>query len=162
MIESGSRGVLEKLLPVLTRWFGDVEIDIVTCFADQPKGFNGTVFNVNEYGGPAGRDRLFSDLAGRNYQLAGVLATGDPIMTKWKWWLAYRLPAKIFIVNESSEFFWCDWGNLKHISALALQRSGFGASAIPALVRLAFLPVTVLLLVIYAAAVHLRRAIRLL
>lgn len=161
LIESGSRSVLEKLLPALSRTFGNVEIDVVTCFEGQPKGGTGTIFNIHEYGGPSGRNRLLADLAQRNYQIAGLLSTGDSIMTKWKWWLAYKLPAKFLIVNKNSDFFFCDWGNFKQIGELALTHAGLArASAIPTLGRLASLPLCVAFLTAYAAIVHLRRRLR--
>ncbi len=163
LIESGSRGVIERLLPFLPGAFGDVEIDLVTCYVDQPAGFTGRVFNVNEYGGPSGRDRLLADLSARDYQLTGVLCSGEPIMTKWKWWLAWKLPVKVFIINENADFFWCDWSHFNVVWNFALERSGLtGAAAVPALARLLFLPVTVSFLLAYAGAVHLRRRIRLL
>lgn len=163
LIESGSRSVLEKLLPVLSSTFGNVEVDVVTCFEGQPKGVTGTIFNIHEYGGPSGRNRLFADLAQRDYQLAGLLSTGDSIMTKWKWWLAYKLPAKFLIVNENSDFFFCDWGNFRQIQGLMLNRAGLAdASVLPTLGRLAVLPLSVAFLATYAAIVHLRRGLRLL
>lgn len=163
LIESGSRGVVEKLLPVLPAVFGDVEIDLCTCYVDQPAGFGGRVFNINEYGGPAGRDKLLADLAARNYQFTGILCTGEPIMTKWKWWLTWKLPAKVFIINENADFFWCDWSHFGVVWNFALERAGLtGAAAVPALARLLFLPFTVSFLLAYAGAVHLRRKVRLL
>ena len=27
-------------------------------------------------------------------------------MTKWKWLIALRIPAKVFIVNENGDYFW--------------------------------------------------------
>ena len=163
LIESGSRGVIEKLLPLLPGAFGHVEIDLVTCYVDQPAGFTGRVFNVNEYGGPSGRDRLLADLAVRDYQLTGLLCTAEPIMTKWKWWLAWKLPVKVFIINENADFFWCDWSHFGVVWNFALERAGLtGAAAVPALARLLFLPVTVSFLLAYAGTVHLRRRLRLL
>ncbi|MEO5923437.1 MAG: hypothetical protein ABIR70_06390 [Bryobacteraceae bacterium] len=162
LIESGSRGVIEKLLPLLPGAFGEVEIDLVTCYVDQPTGFTGRVFNVNEYGGPSGRDRLLADLTARDYQLAGVLCSGEPIMTKWKWWLAWKLPTKVFIINENADFFWCDWSHFNVVWNFALERAGLtGAAAVPALARLIFLPFSVSFLLAYAGAVHLRRRLRL-
>lgn len=153
--------MLEKLLPALPHIFGNVEIDIVTCFAGEPRDVNGTVFNIHKYGGPSGRDRLFADLNSRSYRLAGILSTGEPIMTKWKWWLAYKLPVKVFVINENADFFWCDWGHARVVRNFALMRVGFsGTSAVPAIARLIFLPITATFLLSYAAAVHLRRRLR--
>lgn len=163
LIESGSRETLERLLPRLPGAFGEPEIDLVTCYAGQPKNFAGRIFNINEYGGPAARERLLADLAARDYQLTGMLCTGEPIMTKWKWWLIWKLPSKAFIVNEGADLFWLDRLHLNYLGMLALDRAGLtGSAAVPALARLAFLPFTVTFLLSYAAAVHLRRKLRLL
>ena len=104
--------------------FGDVEIDLCTCYVDQPAGFTGRVFNINEYGGAAGRDKLLADLAARNYSIAGILCSGEPIMTKWKWWLTWKLPAKVFIINENADFFWVDWRHRKLMRQFVLTRAG--------------------------------------
>lgn len=162
LIESGSRSVLEKLLPALPRIFGNVEIDIVTCYAGEPKHFNGTLFSIHKYGGPSGREQLFADLSVRDYRLTGILSTGEPIMTKWKWWLGAKLPSKIFVINENADFFWCDWGHLGNMRSFALSRAGLtGTAAVPAVARLIFLPFTATFLLAYAGAVHLRRRLRL-
>lgn len=162
LIESGSRSVLEKLLPAIPRILGDVEIDIVTCYGGEPKYFNGMLFNIHKYGGPSGREQLLADLSVRDYRLIGILSTGEPIMTKWKWWLGAKLSSKIFIINENADLVWCDWGNIRKMGSLALSRAGLmGTAVVPAIVRLIFLPATAAFLVAYAAAVHLRRRLRL-
>jgi hypothetical protein len=163
LIESGSRDIILKLLPLLPGVFGAVEIDLLTCYAEPPAAFAGRVFNIHDYGGPAGRGQLLADLLARDYQLAGLLCSGEPVLTKWKWWLAWKLPVKVFIINENADFFWCDWSHLGVVWNFALDRAGLtGASAVPALARLLFLPVTVAFLLAYASAVHLRRRMRLL
>ncbi len=97
----------------------------------------------------------------RNYELVGVLCTGEPIMTKWKWWLAWKLPSKVFIANENADFFWCDWSHFHVVWNFAMDRAGLtGGAAVPALARLLFLPFTVLFLLTYAGSVHLRRRVR--
>jgi hypothetical protein len=166
LIESGARSVVDTLLPVLPKVFAHeghhIEIDLVTCYAEPPAHFTGRVFNINDYGGPASRDTLLADLHARDYQLAGILCTGVPIMTKWKWWLAWKIPAKVFIVNENADFFWCDWAHMKIVWDFALDRAGLtGPAAVPALARLVFLPFTVAFLLTYAGFVHLRRKLRL-
>jgi len=141
----------------------DVEIDLVTCYAGEPAGFRGRVFNVNDHGGGEGRKALWSELAQRNYCAAGVLCTAVPIMTKWKWWLAYKVPAKIFIINENADYFWLDRVHLTQLRKFVTHRLGIsGSAAVPSLVRLIFFPVTLAYLLVYAGTVHLRRKIRLL
>ena len=164
MIESGPRPVIERVILHMRDLFGaDVEIDLVTCYAGEPAGFRGRVFNVNDYGGAAGRDKLCADLAQRNYCAAGVVCAAVPIMTKWKWWLAFKLPVKIFIINEGADYFWLDRGHIRQLRQFVSHRLGItGAAAAPALVRVLCFPLTFTYLLLYAGSVHLRRKIRLL
>jgi hypothetical protein len=162
LIESGSRQLIERVLPPLRSMFGDqVEIDLVTCYPGVPEGFQGKVYRISEYGGPAGRGELMSALAARGYSIAGVLCSSEPIMTKWKWWLGWKLRAKLFIVNENADFFWFDWAQRRTIVRFATYRAGLtGAAAVPTLVRFLVFPLTLAYLMLYAAAIHLRRKIR--
>jgi hypothetical protein len=162
LIESGSRRLIERLIPCLRDQFGqDVEMDLVTCYAGEPAGFQGRVFNVNDYGGAAGRHALRTDLAERQYSVAGVICAAEPIMTKWKWWLCAKLPAKIFIINENGDYFWLDRAHSRQLRQFVAYRLGLtGSAAVPALVRLACFPVTLAYLLLYAGTVHLRRKLR--
>ena len=164
LIESGPREVIERVIGHLRDFFGeDLEIDLVTCYAGEPAGFRGRVYNVNDYGGAAGRDALLADLVQRNYSAAGVVCAAVPIMTKWKWWLAFQVPAKILIINENADYFWLDRAHLRQLRKFVTHRLGIGgAAAAPSLVRLVFFPLTLAYLLLYAGTVHLRRRIRLL
>jgi hypothetical protein len=164
LIESGSRHLIEKVAPPLRAMFGGtLEIDLITCYQGQPAGIDGRVFNVNSYGGGAGRARLLTDLKARGHTVAGIICAAEPIMTKWKWWLTARLPAKVFVINENGDYFWLDWGHLGLIRQFIAYRAGLtGTSAVPSLARLVFFPVTLGYLLLYAFTVHLRRRIRLL
>ncbi len=143
-------------------------MDLVTCYAGEPAGFRsgninskGRVFNVNDYGGASGRHALSADLAQRGYTVAGVICAAEPIMTKWKWWLAAKLPAKIFIINENGDYFWFDRVHLRQVRQFVAYRLGLtGSAAVPALVRLICFPVTLAYLLLYAGTVHLRRKLR--
>ncbi len=138
-----------------------LEIDLVTCFAGVPEGFRGTVYRVSDYAGPIGRKRLYRELAARRYPILGIICAGEPIMTKWKWMLAARLPAKIFVFNENADYFWVDRTNWRMIVHFGLFRAGLtGAAAIPTIARLALFPLTLAYLLLYAGVVHLRRRIR--
>ena len=164
LIESGPRDVIERVILHLRDQFGpDVEMDLVTCYAGEPAGFRGRIYNVNDYGGPAGRGALRADLAQRHYAVAGVVCAAVPIMTKWKWWLAFQVPAKIFIINENADYFWLDRAHFRQSRRFLASRLGItGSAAVPALVRLVFFPLTLAYLLLYAGTVHLRRRIRLL
>jgi len=162
LIESGPRMVIERVILHLRDYFGqDVEVDLVTCYVGEPAGFRGRIYNVNDYGGASGRDALWADLAQRNYSVAGVICAAVPIMTKWKWWLAYKVPAKIFIINENADYFWLDRAHLRQLRKFVTHRLGIsGSAAAPSLVRLALFPVTLAYLLLYAGTVHLRRRLR--
>jgi hypothetical protein len=164
LIESGPREVIEQVILHLRDLFGqDVEMDLVTCYAGEPVGFRGRIFNVNDYGGAAGRKALWADLVQRKYGAAGVVCAAVPIMTKWKWWIAYKAPAKIFIINENADYFWLDRAHLRQSRKFVTHRLGIsGSAAAPSLLRLVFFPVTLVYLLLYAGTVHLRRRIRLL
>lgn len=161
LVESGSRHLIEALIPTLRKAVGDqVEFDLVTCFAGTPEGFEGKVFRISDYAGAEGRARLLKDLAEQKPSIIGIICAAEPIMTKWKWMLAARVPAKLFILNENADFFWVQWSNWRIMRHFALYRAGLsGAGAVRTIVRLVFFPFTVIYLVLYAAAVHLRRKV---
>ena len=165
LVESGSRGLLEGLIPSLRQtWGGDVPIDLVTCYSSFPLGFHpGTtrVYRVADYRGRQGRRQLYRELAQTRYSLVGIICSEEPVMTKWKWVLALRIPAKVFVVNENGDYFWLDRQHLGVIRHFVLLRSGLaGAGAVRTLARLFLFPFTLLYLLLYAATVHARRALR--
>jgi len=165
LIESGSRHLFEKLIPGLRESYGDaIVFDLVTCYAGCPSAFNaasGEIFRVTDYSGRAGRKRLYAKLAERRYQAAVMICSGEPIMTKWKWMLAARLPVKVLVVNENGDYFWVDRGNWRTIRRFVLFRSGLsGAGAVRTLARLIAFPFTLTYLMVYTAWVHLRRKVR--
>jgi hypothetical protein len=164
LVESGSRHLVEKLVPhFYSRYGGELEIDVVTCYAGGPAGVRGRVFNVNDYGGASGRHALWKDLAARQYTTAGIICSAEPILTKWKWWLGAKLPSKILVINENADYFELDRTHLRNARRLIAYRTGLsGAAAVPALARLVFFPLTLVYLLLYAGTVHLRRRIRLL
>ncbi|HEY4359364.1 MAG TPA: hypothetical protein VGN17_00245 [Bryobacteraceae bacterium] len=162
LVESGSRHLIEGILPNLRQNFGEnVEIDLVTCYPGSPRGLDGQIFRIADYNGASGRDRLLADLAPRGYQLAGMICAAEPIMTKWKWWLVFRVKAKFFILNENGDYFWFDWQHRHLIAKFAAYRAGLtGSAAVPALARFLMFPLTLTYLILYAGAVHLRRRLR--
>ncbi len=160
LVESGSRHLLENLIPRIYSTHGEgTEIDLVTCFAGVPATFrNGRVFRVSDYAGAEGRARLYRELHQRGYTIMGVICSAEPILFKWKLALIAKVPAKVFILNENGDYFWfqrSDWKILRHF---VLYRAGLsGAGAVRTVARLILFPFTVIYLILYAAAVHLRR-----
>jgi hypothetical protein len=140
-----------------------VPIDLVTCYAKVPQGFpqdSTRVYRVNGYRGWAARRTLCRELAANRYSHVGIVCSGEPILTKWKWVLALGLRAKVFVVNENCDYFWLDRGHLSPLRELVLFRSGLaGAGAVRTLARIFSLPFTVAYLVLYASIVHARRAL---
>ncbi len=165
LVESGSRGLLEGLIPSLRGTWGDsIFIDLVTCYSSLPRGFHPEttrVYRVSDYRGRAGRRILYRELARNRYSLLGIVCSEEPVMTKWKWVLALRIPAKVFVVNENGDYFWLDRKHLGVIRKFVLLRSGLaGAGAVRTLARLFSFPFTLLYLLLYATTVHARRALR--
>ncbi len=165
LVESGSRYLLEGLISSIRSSFGeDIFVDLVTCYPGLPKGFhphNTNVYRVTDYRGPEGRRRLYRELAANRYSIAGIICSAEPIMTKWKWALTLRLPAKVFVLNENGDYFWLDWGHYKAIRQFVLFRAGLaGAGAVRTLARLVFFPFTLSYLLLYAGTAHFRRSLR--
>ena len=164
LVESGSRALVESVVPNLRQtWGADVAIDLVTCYGRLPAGLppeTTRAWRTTDYRTADDRRRLLAELRSHRYALCGIICSGEPIMTKWKWALALRLPAKVFIINENGDYFWLDWGHLDLLRQIALLRSGLaGAGAVRTLARLFSFPFALAYLLLYAAAAHARRAI---
>ena len=162
LVESGSRAVFDGLIPQFNDIYGDaMELDLVTCHENTPLGFRGRVYRVQNYVGPSARGRLYEELAAREYTVVGILCSNEPIMTKWKWMLAARLPAKVFVINEFAGFLFVDYGHWRNIQEFLRVRLGLSGSAIaPALGRLLLFPFSLAFLLLFAAVVHTRRRMR--
>lgn len=163
LVESGSRRPLELALPALRAYFGEpLIIDVLTCASGVPTGLRpetSIMFDVNDYRGA--RRRLLSELRRNKYAVMGMLCSGEPILTKWKWTLAVTLAAKVFVVNENGDFFWLDYAHAPAIRQFAKYRAGFaGSSAAHTAVQILQFPFVFLYLLLYATAAHLRRALR--
>lgn len=162
LVESGSRDLLEDLIPGIYKSHPNVEIDLLTCYGGQPKALrsNARIFRVTDYGGGGqGRERLLADVAACDYDVLGMICSAEPIMTKWKWWLAWKLPdAKSFALNENGDYFWIDRAHSSILAHFVLFRLGMtGAGAPAAIGRLLILPLSVAGLILFACRAHLRR-----
>jgi hypothetical protein len=164
LVESGRRDLFEDLLRGLYDVHAGMQADLVTCYAGLPQHFRtdrGEVYRVTDYPNGRLRKKLYGLLGANRYTVVGIICSGEPIMTKWKWMLAARLPAKVFVLNENGDYFWLDRGHLANIRHFILFRAGLtGAGAIRTLARLVLFPFTLLYLILYAFTVHLRRKLR--
>jgi hypothetical protein len=164
LIESGSRKLFEDLLSGLYDVYPKMRADLVTCYAGVPKNLRtevGEVYRVTDYPGRKFRKRLYKQLATNRYDAVGMICSAEPIMTKWKWVLAARLPSKVFVLNENCDYFWLDrwhWHTILHFVLFRAGLTGSGAIRTPA--RLVLIPFTLLYLILYATIVHLRRKLR--
>jgi len=163
LVESGSRYIFDNLLPGLRGIYGDnLHVDLVTCFTGQPADLpaSSKIYRVWDYPDPAARQRLLSELRSNGYSVCGIICSGEPLMTKWKWWLAFKIPAKIFVLNENGDYYWFDYSNWRMMLHFTLFRAGLtGADSVTTLSRLLLFPVTLCYLLLYAAVVHLRRKV---
>jgi hypothetical protein len=165
LVESGSRQLVEKVVPSLRENWGDqVYLDLVTCYSKLPAGLtdhNTRVFRVTDYRGREARSRLYRELERNRYGIVGIVCSGEPLMTKWKWVLAARLRAKVFIINENGDYFWLDRGHLDLLRQFVILRAGLGgAGAVRTLARVFSFPFTLTYLLLYASVAHGRRALR--
>lgn len=167
LVESGSREPLEKLVPLFrSAWGEHVRIDVLGCYGALPRGLEpetSRLFRAGDYPNNERRRQLYRELKQANYSYVGILCSEEPILTKWKWALAVALPAKVFIINENGDFFWLDWQHRKVIRQFVVVRSGLaGTGAVRMLARAFCFPFGVAYLILYAAAAHSRRALRML
>lgn len=164
LVESGSRILYENLLRAFYEAYPEMNADLLTCYAGVPEHFranDGRVYRVTDYPGRSQRKILYRELAANKYTMVGIICSGEPIMTKWKWAIAARLPAKVFVLNENGDYFWIDRGHLGIIWHFMLFRAGLtGSGAVRTLARLVLFPFTLLYLILYALTVHLRRKLR--
>jgi hypothetical protein len=141
-----------------------MQADLITCYGGLPQNFQpdrGAVYRVNDYPDARARKKLYRLLADNHYTVVGIICSDEPIMAKWKWVLAARLPGKVFILNENGDYFWLDRGHLSNVRHFILFRAGLtGAGAVRTLARLALFPFTLLYLILYAATIHFRRRLR--
>lgn len=163
-IESGSRSLSEGVIASLYRLWPGVPIDLVTCYGGLPEGFHPetAVFRVTDYVTRESRKELLGILRARGYATGIMICSAEPIMTKWKWMLALRVPAKFLIVNENGDCFWLDRENVGVVRVFILVRMGlYGAGAIRTLGRLLIFPFSLMFLLMYAFIAHARRRLRL-
>lgn len=164
LIESGSRHLTETVIPRIRSHFGDaVSIDLVTCFLKGPDALVGSstrIYNVNHYPTSMRRLRLLGKLRAERHPVAAVVCSGERTLARWKWVLVAALPAKVLVINENADYFWLDRGHWPAIRQFVKHRAGLAdAGIIRSLARIIAFPFTFLYLLLYATAVHFRRAI---
>jgi hypothetical protein len=164
VVESGSRTVTQKFLGSIYSVAAAGTVDILTCHSGSPPGFDpsrGRLFLTQNAADRDSRKKLFRQLAGSGYSAVCLMCTGEPVMTKWKWATAMKVPAKVLIVNENADYFWLNRSNWRVIKAMLKHRVGLhGLGPLRLTQQAIAFPFTVLLLLGFAARVHARRILR--
>lgn len=164
LVESGSRQIAEKFLAHIYAVHSVERVDVLTCYAGEPRNFDdlrGQVISVHSVHGVGGRASFINRLARSGYNVVAILCSNEAIMTPWKWAVGARVPAKLLVVNENGDYFWLDTGHLDNLRALIKHRWGM-QSGISLQLTLETLvsPLIYLYLLAYAGWVHARRALR--
>jgi hypothetical protein len=166
LVESGERELFNELIPPLYEHPDRPErIDLVTCYDGLPRGYRedmGKVYRIHHYRGRQQTTALLRELRANRYTAQGIICSGQPILNRWKWLISTALPTKLFILNENCDYFWFDYTNWSTIRHFILFRAGMvGAGAFTTPLRALMAPFTLLFLALWAAQIHLRRALRL-
>jgi hypothetical protein len=166
LVESGSRAIAEKALASFYHRHLAETVDLLTCLDGVPDAFRaerGQALRSFDYRDRDSRRRLVHDLRSRHYGVLAIICSGEPHLARFKFALAALLPAKVLIVNENGDYFWFDRGSLPILGKLIAARAGLaGEGGRGTLVRIAGFPFTLVLLLAFAARVHLMRQLRLL
>jgi hypothetical protein len=164
LVESGSRHLLEKLIPNLRAVYGEtLQFDLCTCFPGLPTtiGSNGKIYRTTDFGTNSARQALYRELQANGYDALGIICSAEPIMTKWKWMLVYQAGARVFLINENADYVWFDRLHWQGLAVYARTRLGFEDSgAVRTLARIVLLPLSLIYLSLYALRVHALRALR--
>lgn len=162
LVESGSRRISERWLSKLPLIAPEASVDLLTCFDGAANSSTiQRVFATADYRTGDDRAQLLQELAGGGYDAVVILCTGEPLMTKWKWYTAWKVPAKVLIVNENGDSFWMDRGHLTTIRQFVSHRVGWsGAGVLTQPLKLLLFPLTLTYLLLYAGAIHFRRLVR--
>lgn len=164
-IESGDRAVAQRWLAWLAAEHPRSIADLVTCYEGAPEAMQpvlGAIYHVSQYQSPEARGKLVDEFRANRYDAIAVLATAEPVMTKWKWYLAWKVPSKVLLINENADWFWLDrghWPIIREFLVFRASLSGSGALTQP--VKLLLFPLTLAYLAAYALFVHARRKLSL-
>jgi len=164
LVESGSRHLLEKLIPNLRMVYGEkLQFDLCTCFPGAPTALDPSckIYRTAAFGSPSARQAFYREVQANGYDALGIICSAEKIMTKWKWMLVYQASARAFLINENADYVWFDRLHASGLAAYARTRLGFEDSgAVRTLARIVLLPLSLLYLSLYALKVHAMRAMR--
>jgi hypothetical protein len=162
LIESGPRETGELLLARLP---STLQCDVLTCYTTAPTAFDasrGTLLTVHTTEATTNRRAYVNKLASGSYDAIFILCPGSGVLAKWKWAIALKTKARLVIADEYGEWFFVSFQNLSQLAVLLVRRSNLASFPLllAAIAKLFIAPFVIAFLALYAAAVHLRRWIR--
>ena len=164
LVESGPRAEAQRLVPLLRESVcGNAPIDLFTCLPDEPAGLGtGTrAWRTYEARNHAERWRMLLGLRRQRHAAAAILCGDSPLLATWKLALAALLPAKILLVDKVEGLVWLDRRHWRKALRLGVSSTGLrNPEFLRKLAHMAFLPVGLPVLLVFAARVHLGRLIR--
>lgn len=169
LVESGPRAVLEAAIPRLRNVFGpEVAFHLMTCYPGRPSTLEteAIAWRTTDYASVENRARLLREIRATGATALAIVCSGHPIMTRWKWWLVWRLPVKVLVINENADCFWLDTAHVVNARSMLLVRAGLSGHSVSedaarTFLRLAIFPFGLAYLIIYASVVHVQRSFRL-
>jgi hypothetical protein len=166
-IESGSRSLSERFSPILRMVCGGaIDVDLLTCLPPPEADsviMPHRVYQSQTYPTNGARRRLLRELRANDYQVLVMLCEDSPVLLRWKWWLALRLPVKVLVANENADCYWLDMANWRSAKGmLAARHDLHGTGSLRALLEMMAFPVVLSWLLLYAFFAHTRRGFRVL
>lgn len=167
LVESGARELTERFAPVLRLVCGGaVDVDMFTCLG-APESTSAIlprqIYRSQDYPDRRARSSLLRLLRENDYQAIVLFCADSPLLYRWKWWLALRLPAKVLVANENADCFWLDIANWRGTKEMLAARYGLqGAASFRTLAGVTAFPFVLGWLLLYAALAHTRRGMRIL
>ncbi len=167
LVESGPRELVTRFLPVLRKVCGEaVEVDVFSCLPLPGEEYEAPIrdfYQSQDFRGRLQRADLIRRLRANGYQVVVIFCANSPLLLRWKWALALRLPAKVLIANENADCFWLDAAHWRQAKSMLAERSGLrGSGFFRMLAQLFLFPWVLLYLLLFALFVHGRSRLRLL
>lgn len=159
LVESGPRELSLRFLPILRKVCGEgVEVDIFSCLPP-PVGSDASglrdFYRSQDFQNRAARTDLVRKLRANRYQAVILLCANSPLLFRWKWVLALRLPTKVLIANENADCFWLDSAHWRPAKSMLAERFGLRGSGFFRLFgQLLLFPWILLYLILFALVVN--------
>ena len=163
LIESGSRPIADRFLQSVYQFEGCSQVDVLTCFSTPPEAFQdqrGQVFFVTDPAIAGNRRQFLRALASVPYDIVAVLSTDSRILRNWKWAVSLLTRAKIVLIEENEDFFFLDYGYLRHIKVDFPRLRQEQITHLRLAGEVLLMPLMISYLLLYAGQVHLRRLLR--